>query len=268
MDTTAAGWVLPVLLVVVPLTLFLVALRRGPARRAARRVAWFASGLLLAAAALSPPVDAWAHHDARGHMTQHLLLGMYAPIALVMASPVAALLGVVPPRARHVTARVLRSRPLHVLSHPATAAVLHIGGLAALYLTPLYAATATHPLLHHLVHVHFVAAGCLFAWAVVGPDPAPARPGMRTRLVVLVVAGGVHAALAKLLYARAGELPVGAHQDVEQAQQAAQLMYYGGDVAEVALAVALFAWWARGRAHARRRVGSRRMPSEVLHAPA
>jgi putative membrane protein len=105
----------------------------------------------------------------------------------------------------------------------------------------------THPWGHHLVNLHLVLAGCLFTWAVAGPDPAPRRPGYGTRFAVLVLAAGAHAWLAKLLYAGAATLPALRGYPVAGSEQAAQLMYYGGDAAEVLLAVALFAAWSRTR---------------------
>jgi putative membrane protein len=102
------------------------------------------------------------------------------------------------------------------------------------------------------VHVHFLAAGYLFAWAIAGPDPAPRRPGIGTRTAVLVLAAGAHSYLGKLLYARAGELPHGAGHGASEMEVAAQWMYYGGDLAELLLAAALFATWYR---HAGRTAG-------------
>lgn len=131
------------------------------------------------------------------------------------------------------------------MTHPVTAAVLHVGGLGVLYLTPLYALSTQRPLVHALVHVHVLVSGCLFAWSLAGPDPAPRRPGTATRLAVLVMAGGAHAALAKLLYAHAGRLPVGAGHAPADVETAARWMYYGGDVAEVLLALAVLTTWYR-----------------------
>jgi putative membrane protein len=142
---------------------------------------------------------------------------------------------------------VLGSTPAHVVAHPVTAAVLHVGGTAALYLTPLYVLTTTSAPAHLPVHVHMLLTGCLFVWALAGPDPAPRRPGTAVRLVVLVVAAGAHAALAKLLYAHADRLPVGAGHDPADVEQAAQWMYYGGDVAELLLALAVLLSWYRAR---------------------
>ena len=115
-------------------------------------------------------------------------------------------------------------------------------------LTPLYAASAHDPVLHHLVHAHYLLAGCMFAWAIAGPDPAPRRPAMATRIVVLVIASAAHAYLAKRLYAGADWLPPGLPgRDPQSWQAAAELMYYGGSIADLLLATALFATWYRRR---------------------
>ncbi len=170
-------------------------------------------------------------------MVQHLLLGMFAPPALVLAAPGTLLLGALPVGRRGIARMLMRSRVLHVVTHPVTAAVLSVGGLFVLYLTPLHAVAAADPDVRRLVNLHILLAGVLFAWSVAGIDPAPRRPSMTTRVVVLVAAGAAHAYLAKLLYTR----------DLHGMHEAAQLMYYGGDIAELALAVALFAGWYRRR---------------------
>lgn len=207
------------------------------------RIGSFCVGSGLLAITVSPPLAMWAHHDFRGHMVQHLLLGMLAPLGLVLAAPTTLLLRRLSvSSARRVTA-ILRSRPSRWLTHPVTALMLDMGVLYLLYLTPLYAATLTSPVLHGLAHAHFVATGCLFVWAIAGPDPAPHRPGFRTRLAVLFVAIAAHSTLAKMMYAYGW--PRGTHHSLEQIQSAAQLMYYGGDVAELLLAIALFASWYR-----------------------
>ncbi|MBB2921354.1 putative membrane protein [Cellulomonas cellasea] len=221
----------------------------GPRGWSAGRTAAFTTGVLLVAAALAPWPDPVLGGGARAHMAQHLVLGMLAPLGLVLGAPVRLLLGAAP-RARRPVARVLRLRAVHVVGHPAAAALLHVGGLWALYLTPLYARSLDVPAVHHLVQVHFLLAGYLFAWSLVGPDPAPGRASLRVRAVVLVLAAAAHGVLAKLLYARAGELPPGAPHAAAEAEQAAQWMYYGGDVAEVLLVVLLCTEWYRRGARA------------------
>lgn len=209
------------------------------------RTASFLSGSLARGTAFAPAVRELAEHDFRGHVLQHLVIGMYAPIALALGSPVTLLLASVPSRvARRVTG-VLRTRAFHALAHPVTTALLAVGGMYVLYLTPLLAATEDQPALHRLMHAHFLLAGYLFAWSIMGPDPAPRRPGLVLRLVVLVLAGGAHAYLSKMLFARADALSATLGQI--RVESGAQLMYYGGDLAEVALAVGLMAAWYRGR---------------------
>jgi cytochrome c oxidase assembly factor CtaG len=202
-----------------------------------RTASWLAGCAVLAGTTLV------GHGDPRAHMTQHVLLGMLAPVGLVLGAPVTLLLRVAGPSLRRVIGRILASRPVHVLGHPVTAALLSTGGLYLVMLTPLYSAAEDRPWLHAALHLHYLAAGYLFAWAIAGPDPAPRRPGLATRLCVLAVAAGAHAFLAKYLYAEAGSLLP--DEPAEAVRSAAQIMYYGGDAAELLLAIALFATWYR-----------------------
>jgi putative membrane protein len=204
------------------------------------RSASFLAGLILLAVALLPPLAPAAHTDFRGHMAQHMLIGMYAPLALVLAAPVTLLLRTLPPiQARRVTA-VLRSRPAHLPGHPAVALALSAGSLGVLYFTPLFDIAMRHPAGHSLVHIHFLVSGCLFAYVIAGPDPAPARPSVPARLVYLAIAVAAHALVAQAMY---GGFFVDIPAPIGQVQQGAQIMYYGGDIAELLLAAALVATW-------------------------
>ncbi|RCG22377.1 cytochrome c oxidase assembly protein [Streptomyces reniochalinae] len=245
-----AGMLLPALAALVPALGYLLlvrrAHRRGPRREwSAWRSASFLAGCGLVAAAVLPPLAPWAHGDFRGHMAQHLLIGMYAPVALVLGAPVTLLLRTLPgARARTLTS-LLRSRPVRVLTHPVTALLLNTGSLAVLYCTPLYGAATAQPWGHWLLHLHFLAAGCLFAWVVAGPDPAPARPEVPARLVLLGAAIAGHAVLSQLMY---GGFLIDIPAPVGQVRGGAELMYYGGDIAELLLAGAVVATWRPGRA--------------------
>ncbi|MFI7382875.1 cytochrome c oxidase assembly protein [Streptomyces sp. NPDC049813] len=245
------------------------------ARRARRRnpvLGWsgprtlsFLTGCALLAVALSPPLAPVAHEDFRGHMAQHMLIGMYAPLALVLGAPVSLLLRTLPAtRARSLT-RLLHSRPARLLAHPVTALVLATGTLPVLYFTPLYDATMARPALHALMHVHFLLSGCLFAWVVAGPDPAPSRPGVPARLIVLGVAVAAHATISQLIY---GGFLLGVHAPATQVRGGAEIMYYGGDIAELLLAAALVATWRPARARPARpgRPSPRRTPGGIPDA--
>ncbi|MFH9084939.1 cytochrome c oxidase assembly protein [Streptomyces sp. NPDC017673] len=245
----ALGVLLPALALLACACGYLLLARRVRRRNPVRgwnpwRTAGFCAGLLLLAAALLPPLAAFAHRDFRGHMAQHLLIGMYAPLALVLGAPATLALRALPaPHARRLTA-FLHSGPARLLAHPVTGLLLSTGSLAPLYFTPLHDAVTARPAGHWLLHAHFLLAGCLFAHAVAGPDPAPARPGVRARLVCLGCAIAVHASVAQLMYAG---FRVAVDAPVTQVQGAAELMYYGGDIAELLLAAALVATWRPAR---------------------
>ena len=204
------------------------------------RTALFLSSCGLLILGFSPQALPFSEGDFRKHMLEHLLVAMMAPIGLVMAAPVTLLLRTLPSRYGRVVTTVLRSRWLQVVANPAVALVLDLGGMAALYFTPLYMAMMVHPALHYLVHLHFVAAGCLYTWVIAGPDPAPHRPSVPVRLLVLGVAVVIHSVLSQLLYAGSHvAIPVPAMQ----LQRGAELMYYGGDIAEMLLAIGIVTTW-------------------------
>jgi putative membrane protein len=205
-----------------------------------RRTVSFLTGSGLLVIGLIPQTSPWPAGDFRTHMLQHLLIGMLAPLGLVLGAPVTLLLRAIPRRAGRVVGRILRSRPVHVLAGPVVALILNLGGIALLHLTPLYATTTRDPGLHLLVHMHFLLAGYLFAWVVAGPDPAPRRPSVPVRLMVLGVAIAFHAVFSQLMFAG-----VIVNPPVPRAERegGAELMYYGGDIAELLLAAALVTRW-------------------------
>jgi putative membrane protein len=231
----------------VPLLLAGAALAVGVRRLARRgdhwphhRTALTAAGLVALAVGLLPPLAGAAHL----HVQQHLLVAMAAPVLLALGAPVTLALRAVGTPTRRRLLAVLASRPVRAVTWPPVVVALNVGGLYLVYLGPLApllgGGHAEHvPWLHALVHVHMIAAGCLLAWLVVSPDPMP-RPGVAGRLAVVVAAGAGHDVVAKLLYAR------GWGADAE-------VMFYGGTVVDVALAVIVMAQWyaAGGRELAR-----------------
>lgn len=198
-----------------------------------RSLSWV-TGCGFATVAVSGPLAAASTTSGTAHMAGHVLLGMLAPLLLVLAAPVTLALNALPvPYARRLS-HLLRSRPLRVLTEPAVAAVLAVGGLWALYATPLLDLAHAHPLLDVVVHLHVLLAGYLFAAVLVGSDPLPHRRGTRHLLVVLVLALAAHDVLAQRLYATAASL---------DAERGAQLMYYGGDAVDLTLAVLVCLRW-------------------------
>ena len=215
------------------------ALRRRGRRWNQWRTCAYAAGLLAIAVALVSPL---ASHDELFpvHMAQHMLLGMLGPLLLALSAPFTLALRTLPRHARRQLVKVLHSRAAAALAHPATATLLFVAGLVGLYFTPLYDQTLRHPLLHELVHIHFMAAGCLFAWTFIGTDPVPRRGSFGLRIGLLLLALASHDALAKLLYAGYGEL---ASVPAGQLRDGAQLMYYAGDALDVLLLLTFFSQW-------------------------
>lgn len=215
------------------------------------RTACLVAGSLSVAAALLPPIS---NHDDLFpvHVGQHLLLGMAAPALLALSAPITLALRTLPSRGRRSLLRVLHSRIVRVMTAPATAIVLDLGGLYVLYLTGLYARAENNDLIHAAVHLHMFVAGGLLSWAVVGIDPIRHRVSFAVRIAALVVAGTAHDTLSKLMYAR--DLPIGGGS-LSDRHAGAELMYYGGTVIDLALATVLMvAWWrVSGRALARSR---------------
>ena len=245
-----SGIALTLLLTILPLGLLSIYIAatlrlRQTARWSGWRLASFSVGCALLIIAASPALATWAHHDLRAHMLQHLLLGMFAPLGLVLGAPGSLLLRSLPPKAARRVMNFLRLPPVRFIIHPVTAALLDIGGMYLLYLTPLFAISMTDPLGFILLHLHFVISGYVFSWSIAGPDPAPHRPSRKMRLAVLFLATAAHAILAKFMYA--GGFPQGTSFNAGEIQAAAQWMYYGGDLAEFLLIVAFFIDWFRHR---------------------
>lgn len=238
---------LPFLLVVLVTCQYLAAAclqRLGGSNWPLWRGGFFLLGSTLLAVAFWPSSMAWAHADLVGHMTLHLLIGMFAPLAWVLAAPVTLLLRTLPQAGGKRVVALLQGRFVRFVAHPVTALLLNIGGMYVLYLTPLYAASLESWLLHYAIHLHFLLAGYLFCWAILaGPDVSPHRLSLRFRLGVLFAAIATHSLLGKLMYSQGW--PRGTGHSLEEIRAAAQWMYYGGDLAEGLLAVVLLTLWLR-----------------------
>jgi cytochrome c oxidase assembly factor CtaG len=138
----------------------------------ARRTAYFMSGIGALALALLSPIQAYDTVLFSVHVVQHMLLTMAAAPLLALGAPITLALRVAKGRTRRRMVRVLHSPPLRVIGYPLVAWVLFTLSLYALYFSPLFDLSLRQPLVHDLVHLHFLAAGLLFWWPVVGLDPS------------------------------------------------------------------------------------------------
>lgn len=217
--------------------------RRGDAWPRLRDASFTAGQAGLAAVALAPTPGG----EFTAHMVQHLVIGMAAPLLLVLGRPVTLVLRALPVSpARRGLRAVVRSRPVGLLVLPPVAAVLDVGGLWLLYRTRLFAHLHDQPWLHAAVYTHVLAAGLLFSFAICQLDPVRHRYGLPLRAATLVAAATAHSVLAKTLYSTS---PPGTAFTSHDLARAAEAMYYGGDLVELALAAALARQWytATGR---------------------
>jgi putative membrane protein len=254
-----AGASLSSWLPVVPLVVVAAAYLLGVRRLAGRGDRWplarslaAVAGLVALGAALVPPVS--THGDVFVvHVVGHLLLAMLAPLLLALAAPVTLLLRTAAVPVRRRVLAVVHSRAARVLTWAPLVLLLEIGGMYAFYLTPLFGLAHEYEWLYIVVHVHMFSAGWLFSTVVAGRDPLSHRPGLPGALTMLLLAGAAHGVLAKLMYAH--DLPAMAGTPA-QVQLGAQVMFSGGDLVELATAVAvMITWYAReGRAQRREAV--------------
>lgn len=204
------------------------------------RYFYWISGVLCAAAAVTGPLAIRAHSELTAHMAAHLLLGMLSPLFLTLAAPVTLLFKALNVRSARRLARFLKSRPLRFISHPITASALNVGGLWLLYTTDLFMAMQHNPILNLFVHLHIWIAGWVFTASIIYIDPTPHRFGFLYRAGVFVPTFAAHAILAKYIYAHP---PAGV--PYKQAEMGGMIMYYGGDIIEIALVCIFWHQWSR-----------------------
>jgi cytochrome c oxidase assembly factor CtaG/putative copper export protein len=113
------------------------------------------------------------------HMVQHMALNMLAPIFLVLAAPVTlALRALKPDRAggpREWLLAAVHSRWSRFVSRPLVALFVYLTSLYLMYFTGMFEWAMRSHFGHLFMTAHFLAAGSLFFWVIIGPDPKP-RP--------------------------------------------------------------------------------------------
>jgi cytochrome c oxidase assembly factor CtaG/putative copper export protein len=165
--------------------------RRGDAWATGRTVAWLA-GCAVLLVATSSGIGRYAPAMFSVHMAQHMLLGMLAPILLVLGAPVTLGLRALPPAGRNGPPgprewllAAVHAPAARWLTHPLVALALFVGSYYALYFSGLFPAALPEHWAHKVMNLHFLLVGALFFWPVVGVDPAPRRlpPAARMGLV-------------------------------------------------------------------------------------
>lgn len=188
---------------IVMAVLYLVGVRRlrsrGDAWPVGRTVAWL-SGCFVLLMATSSGIGRYAPAMFSVHMAQHMLLGMLAPILLVLGGPVTLGLRTLPsggrsgpPGPREWLLAAVHSPVARALSHPLVALPLFVGSYYALYFSGIFDAALYVHAAHLAMNLHFLLVGSLFFWPLVGVDPAPRRLPPAGRLGIVFASVPFHA---------------------------------------------------------------------------
>ena len=173
--------------------------RRGDSWPPGRLVAW-----LLGCAALlfttGSGVRAYGSAMFSVHMGEHMALNMFIPVFLVLGAPITLALRALPaagaghpPGPREWLLWLVHSPVSRFLSYPATAFVLFVGSLYAVYFTPTFDTLVRYHWGHEFMSLHFLITGYLFFWGVIGIDPGPKRLPFIGRLGMLFAVMPFHA---------------------------------------------------------------------------
>ena len=173
--------------------------KRGDSWPVGRTIS-FAISIALIDFATSGGLGVYALFSFEYHMMAHMLLGMIAPIGLVLGAPITLALRTLPQgrskeergvRAFALTA--LHSRYSVILNHPITALALFDGSLFVLYFTNLFGNLMGNHAGHLFMNIHFILAGFLFFHVIIGVDPNPRKYPHIVRIVILFGAISLHA---------------------------------------------------------------------------
>jgi putative copper resistance protein D len=221
--------------------------RAWPARRS-----WcFFGGLGVIALALLSPLATYDVAVFSVHVGQHMVLTMFAPPLLALGAPITlALLATSTPVRKRIV-RVVHSAPLRVLSHPLLAWLVFTGSLYALYYSPLFGLSLRNSFVHALVHLHFLLAGLLFWWPIVGVDPTRWRLHPAARLGYLFLMLPFHAFLGVAIMSSEALLdpvmlqlaPTWLHVLADQ-RAGGGVLWGAGDLISVAAALGIMTAWA------------------------
>ncbi len=177
----------------------LVLTRRGDSWPLGRTVA-FACGVGAIDFATSGGLGLYAHFAFSYHMVAHMILGMIAPIGIVLGAPITLALRTLPQGRNKAESGVrgtllaaLHSKLAVFYTNPIVALAFFDGSLFALYFTDLFGSMMQSHAGHFFMNIHFILAGVLFFHVIIGIDPNPRRVPHLVRIVIVFAAMSIHA---------------------------------------------------------------------------
>jgi cytochrome c oxidase assembly factor CtaG/putative copper export protein len=233
---------------------------RGDAWPVGRTVAWLA-GCLTILLATSSGIGRYAPAMFSIHMINHMMLSMLAPILLVLGGPVTLALRALPaagkdgpPGPREWLLALVHAPVTKALTHPVVALALFVGSFYGLYFSGLFEVALDQHWAHLAMNAHFLLAGYLFYWVVIGIDPAPRRLPPLARLGMVFASLPFHAFFGVTLmskqtvigadFYRALTLPWPVDGLVDQ-RLGGGIAWAAGELPLIIVLLALIVQWAR-----------------------
>lgn len=218
------------------------------------QVACFWSGLALVALALLSPLDRIAEVLVSAHMAQHILLGLVAPLLLVLGRPATVMAwGLRPPRRRALDRGRRRLLPPHRFRRSApviglAAVSLHVASWWLWHIPVLFDAALRNDLVHVAEHASLLAGGVALWWVASGVRWRE-RSGLGVMYIFLAAFGT--GALAALLTLAPHALYAGSEARAHEwgltrlgdQQLAGALMWVPGGIVYLGVGVMLFLRW-------------------------
>ena len=129
-----------------------------------------------------------------------MVLGMIAPIGIVLGAPITLALRTLPigrnEQERGIRGSfiaLLHSKLSKIYTHPVVALAIFNGSLFALYFTPLFGNLMQGHSGHFFMSIHFLSSGILFFQVLIGVDPMPRKVPHIVKVIIIFAAMSIHA---------------------------------------------------------------------------
>ncbi len=173
--------------------------RRGDNWPVGRTIA-FALGISAIDFATSGGLGVYSRFAFSNHMLSHMVLGMIAPIGIVLGAPITLALRTLPigrnEQERGIRGSfiaLLHSKLSKIYTHPVVALAIFNGSLFALYFTPLFGNLMQGHSGHFFMSIHFLLSGILFFQVLIGVDPMPRKVPHIVKVIIIFAAMSIHA---------------------------------------------------------------------------
>jgi cytochrome c oxidase assembly factor CtaG len=161
-------------------------------------------GLILLAIALAGPLDYYSGDLFAAHMSQHIVIAMFAAPLLLLARPMPAYIWALPRPLRVGAGTVLTDsgliiKVMRILTRPTVALPLFIGTLYVWHIPAAYNQSLKDEWLHLFMHFSMFTTAVLFWWPIIGPPPIRTQLVYPQRIVYLLLAVTPTAVLAAII---------------------------------------------------------------------